>query len=182
MVFIFETKNISKETYVKIARRYVSIQFGFTTWQILMKSFDVYVVPVEDSDKYRTMYGLTKWDTNPNIPWGFTQPPNVVSNVEQKGRVFWFVNDTKNPFVVRQNAEKGLHEMAHAACWIIFGGERRTRLFDDPQARAGTTGATYVTLVHDVAYGFKELDTFWVRYGIIWLPIRGLSLYRHIPR
>lgn len=181
MTFIFKTKNINKSTYEKIARRYIWLQFGSETWEIFNKKFDVIVAPVEESDMYRQMYSLTTSATSPSIAWGFTQIPNIISNVEQKGRVFWFVNDTKNPFIIRSNAEKGCHEFAHAGTWIIFGNERRTRLFDDvSNAKAGSTGATYVTLVHDVAYGFKKMFTFWVRWGVMWIPIKGIALRDYV--
>lgn len=179
MSFIFETRNINKTNYLKIARRYMALQFGWDKWIEYNEKFDTYVVPVEASDKYRKMYGLTQWNTSNQIPWGFTQPPNIESNVEQKGRVFWFVNDTRNPFIIRQNAEKGLHEFAHAGCWLRYKKERRVRKFDDPQAKAGTKGPTYVTLVHDVAYGYRDLFTFWIRFGFMWLPIKGLDVRKH---
>lgn len=179
MSFIFETKNINRDNYIKIARRYFVLQFGWDQWLKYNEKFDTHVIPVQDSEKYRSMYGLTQWKTSNSIPWGFTQPPNKKSNVEQKGRVFWFVNDTRNPFIIRQNAEKGLHEFAHAGSYLKYKDERRVRQFDDPQAKAGTKGPTYVTLVHDVAYGFRSLFTFWIRFGFMWLPIKGLNMRKH---
>ena len=181
MAFIFSTKKINKDVYRKIFRRFFILQFGYEDWLVFNREFDVHIIPVEDSDEYRSMYGLTRWGTNPAIPWGFTQPPNVSSNRTQKGRVFWFVNDTRNPFIVRQNAEKGLHEALHAGCWIVFGTERMRRNYDDPQAKAGTEGAKYVIVPHDVAYGTKETLTFWIRYGLIWLPIKALSVRKYLP-
>ena len=127
MTFIFETKQIDRNTNEKIARRYVWLMFGSEVWKSMNENWDIHIIPVEQSDKYRQMYGLTKWDTNPSIPWGFTQPPNIVSNELQRGRIFWFVNDTSNPFIIRQNAEKGNHEFAHDGCYIVFGNKRRTR-------------------------------------------------------
>ena len=181
MAFIFSTSKINQKTYEKIFRRFFILQFGWEHWQIFQREFEVHIIPVEDSDKYRQMYGLTQWNTSNAIPWGFTQPPNVISNNTQKGRVFWFVNDTRNPFIVRQNAEKGLHEALHAGCWIVFGTERMRRKYDDPQAKAGTEGAKYVIIPHDVAYGTKETMTFWIRYGFIWLPIKALSVRNYLP-
>jgi hypothetical protein len=181
MTFIFSTKNIDKKTYEKIFRRFFVLEFGYEDWIVFNREFDVKIVPVEESEKYRGMYGLTQWNTSNSIPWGFTQPPNVSSNAHKKGNVFWFVNDTKNPFIVRQNAEKGLHEALHAGCWIVFGTERMRRVYDDPQAKAGTEAAKYVVIPHDVAYGTREKITFWIRYGLIWLPITALDVRKYLP-
>ena len=180
MTFIFETKQIDRSTYEKIARRYVWLMFGSEVWKSMNENWDIHIIPVEQSDKYRQMYSLTKWDTNPSIPWGFTQPPNIVSNELQRGRIFWFVNDTSNPFIIRQNAEKGNHEFAHGGCYIVFGNKRRTRKFSDPQASAGTEGPAYVTLVHDIAYGYRDLFKYWIRWKFTWIPISGLNVRKYL--
>lgn len=176
MPFIFETEHIDKNAYEKVLRRYISIQFGREVWHEILRDWEIYVIDVLDSDKYRKMYALTKWNTSISIPWGFTQPPTT----HQPGRIFWFVNDRANPFIIRQNAEKGCHEAAHAGTYIKLGTERRARKFDDPGARAGTMGPAYVTLVHDVAYGYKNLLTFWIRWKFMWLPLRGLNMSQYL--
>ena len=82
-----------------------------------------------------------------------------------------FVNDSKNPFILRSNIMPLAHELLHAVYQDGIGTHHITRKYDAPEGRAGTRGAAATVIVHDNWYGSKKTIKFWIRHMFIWLPI-----------
>ena len=121
------------------------------------------IIPLTDSTdiKYKSYFKHVEVKTGEGIPWGVTG----------KKIINMFVNDTRNPFILRSNIMPLAHELLHALYQDQVGTYHITRKYDAPEGKAGTRGAAQTVIVHDNWYGTKETTKFWIRYGMIWLPI-----------
>lgn len=169
MSIIWKTKKINIQDYYKIIQRYIILMTSYNLWQKIKSEWDIFIVPVEDSEKYRDFYKHVKLETSDRISWGVTMPPTTHS----KGQMFAFIIDSRNPFITRSNAVTINHENAHILAFLIAGTTRMTRRYDNPEGKAGTQGPAYVVLVHDIYYGSKEFFTYWISWALSWIPITG---------
>ena len=173
MPVIFETSNIDEVAYEKLIRRQIYINLGITEGRAFLDRWNIVVYPLEAATEFVQFFEHVEGETSAGIAWGISMPKTG----GRGGDIYNFVNDTKNPFILRSNFTKISHENGHALCWYKLGTSRCVRKFDEPGARAGSQGPCYVTKVHDQFYGAKKFRTYWVRYGLIWLPVRMLDIY-----
>jgi hypothetical protein len=165
----FETKNIDRVAYTKIIRNIIMFNgdngkhmSGLNAWHNFKDTWELNILPLKNIDeKYKSYFKHVEVKTNDGIPWGITG----------KKVVHVFVNDTKNPFILRSNVMPLAHELLHAIYQDAVGTFHITRKYDAPEGKAGTRGAAASVIVHDNWYGSKETMKFWIRYGVIWLPI-----------
>jgi len=173
MAIIFETSNINEKVYTKLIKRQLYINLGFKEARKLFNTWNIVIYPLEAAEHYKEFFAHVEGETNLGIAWGVTMPkPGSIG-----GDLFCFIRDTKNPFILRSNMTKVSHELAHMILYKKLGKTRAVREFDEPGAKAGSEAAAYVTLVHDQFYGRKKFRIYWVRYGLIWLPVRILDIY-----
>jgi len=175
-LLIFETEKINKDYYLRVIRRYLTLNLGFDGYHQFLLDWDIIIVPVELQELFEEFYKDLPLETSSGMAWGVTQPPTT----HQKGMVYCFVRDTSNMFIIRSNFVKIGHELAHAIGYTVWGTRRGIREFADPQARAGTEGPMYVTIVHDLYYGHQKFRTFWIRFGFAWVPVKMLAIWEVI--
>jgi hypothetical protein len=165
----FYTKKIDEKVYEKIIRRTIIFNgddgthlSGYKAWKQFESEWELNINPLSKvDDKYKSYFEHVEVKTNDGIPWGITG----------KKVIHMFVNDTKNPFILRSNVMPLAHELLHALYQDQVGTYHITRKYTAPEGRVGTRGAAASVIVHDNWYGSKETMKFWVRYGVIWLPI-----------
>jgi len=134
---------------------------GWRAWNDFQDNWELNIIPVTEQSSYSKFYDHLTVETSDGIAWGVTG----------KGVIYVFINDIKNPFVLRSNVMPIAHELLHAIYQDKVGTFHVTRKYDAPEGRAGTRGSAATVIVHDNWYGSKETTKFWVRYGVIWLPI-----------
>jgi len=165
----FQTKNIKKDVYEKIIRNVIMFNgnngrnmSGYHAWENFKDNWELNIMPLKNIDeKYKSYFDHLEVKTGEGIPWGITG----------KKVIHMFVNDSRNPFVLRSNVMPLAHELLHALYQDSVGTFHITRKFDAPEGKAGTKGAAQSVIVHDNWYGSKVTMKFWVRYGVIWLPV-----------
>lgn len=171
MPIIFETEKIDEKIYTKLITRQLRINLG-KDYKDFMKLWNIILYPLAAAEDFKQYFAHVEGETNLGIAWGITTP-----DTNKGGDIYCFINDTRNPFIVRSNFTKISHELGHALARRKFGNARSVRKYDDPGAKAGTVGDSYVTKVHDQFYGEKKFITYWVKYKFMWLPVKMLIIY-----
>jgi len=175
----WDTEKINIQNYYKIIRRYTWLIGGYRVWKKVEKDWDIYVISVQKSGKYRKFYKhLRNAKTSDKMGWGITMPPTTNS----KGKMLWFVIDSRNPFTIRQNATKGCHELAHIIVWVKLKNKRVKRLYKTPEGKKGSSGSAHTVIVHDVYYGSKEQFRFWISWAVGWIPITVLDIRKRLKK
>jgi hypothetical protein len=164
----FFTKNIDQKKYTDIINRIIMINAhdgtsnsGYKALEKFKKDWTLNIIPVTEQEDFKVFYNHLDIEVSDGIAWGVTG-----SKV-----IYMFINDVKNPFIIRQNIMPLAHELLHAIYQDNVGTYHITRKYDAPEGRAGTRGAAATVIVHDNWYGSKETIKIWIRWGMIWLPI-----------
>ena len=164
----FFTKNINEKTYRDIVCRTIMLnghdgrsKSSFEVWKNFEDNWELNIIPVTEQEEFKKYYGHLDVETSDGIAWGVTG-----SKV-----IYMFVNDSKNPFMLRSNVMPLAHELLHAVYQDRVGTFHITRKFDSPEGKAGTKGAAATVIVHDNWYGNKKTIKFWIRHSFMWLPI-----------
>lgn len=173
MPVIFETNKINEKMYEDLITRQLVVNLGKGIYDFLDK-WNIIIYPLEAAEDFKQYFAHIEGETNLGIAWGITTPD---TNKGEGGDIYCFINDTRNPFILRSNFIKISHELGHALARRKFGNQRSVRKYDDPGARAGTVGASYVTKVHDQFYGEKKFISYWVRWKFMWMPVKMLFIY-----
>lgn len=174
MPIIFETNKINQPIYENLIMRQLRVNLGKGYKEFISK-WNILIYPVEASaefSQFEHIFDNMESEVNLGIAWGIT-----IGAKEAGGDVYCFINDTNNPFILRSNFIKISHELGHALARNKFGSQRSVRKYDDPGAKAGTVGPSYVTKVHDQYYGEKKFLTYWVRWKFMWLPVSMLYIH-----
>jgi hypothetical protein len=168
MVTEYFTENIDKTAYDKIIRNIITFNgddgtdmSGWKAYRNFEDTWVLNIIPTSKQEDYVRYYNHLNIEASDGMAWGVTG----------KKVIYMFVVDTKNPFVLRSNVMPLAHELLHAIYQDAVGTSHITRKYNSPEGRAGTKGAMATVIVHDNWYGSKEKMKFWVRYGVIWLPI-----------
>jgi hypothetical protein len=169
MTTIYHTSKINEKAYDKIIHNTIVFNghdgthlSGLTAWAKFEAEWELHIIPLDNiDDKFKSYFKHINVKTNDGIPWGVTG----------KKTIHMFINDTRNPFILRSNVMPLAHELLHAVYQDAVGTYHITRKYDAPDGKAGTRGAAATVIVHDNWYGNKETLKFWIRYGMIWLPI-----------
>lgn len=172
MPIIFQTNNINEKAYEKLIHRQILLNLGHFEGRQFLQHWNIIIHPLEAATEFTQFFAHIEAETNLGIAWGVTMPDSNVG-----GDIHCFCNDTRNPMILRSNFVKISHEIAHGLLYKKLGSTRCTREYDNPEAPKGVKGPCYVTKVHDQYYGAKSFRTYWVRYGIIWLPVRLLNIW-----
>lgn len=178
MPIVFETENVKEDRYKTLIERQVYINLGIKEGKEFIKNWNIVIYPLEAGTEFANFFDHVEGETNLGISWGVTMPQVATDG----GDIFCFVNDRANMFLLRSNFTKISHEIAHGLMYALRGRGRCIRQYADPSARAGTEAACYVTLVHDQFYGRKKFRTYWIRYGLIWLPVQMLDIHDILGR
>jgi len=164
----FFTKNINEKTYTDIVQRTLMINghdgrsgSSYEVWKNFEENWELNIISVEDQDEFKSFYEHLNIETSDGIAWGVTGDHVI----------YVFVNDSKNPFMLRSNVMPLAHELLHALYQDRIGTFHITRKFDAPEGRAGTRGAAATVIVHDNWYGSKKTIKFWIRHSFMWLPV-----------
>jgi len=164
----FHTKNIDQKTYTKIIRNIIMFNgdngrssSGWNAWHNFKDTWELNIIPVSNQANYIEFTKHLNVETSSGMAWGVTG----------KKVIYMFVVDSKNPFTLRSNVMPLAHELLHALYQDHVGTFHITRKYNAPEGRAGGRGAAASVIVHDNWYGSKKTMKFWVRYGVIWLPI-----------
>ena len=166
----FYTKKIDETAYTKIIRNTIMFNSddgtpmsGYRAWKHFKDDWELNILPLKNStdDKYKSYFNHLEVKTGEGIPWGITG----------KKTIHVFVNDTKNPFVLRSNVMPLAHELLHALYQDQVGTHHIIRKYDAPEGKAGNSGAAASVIVHDNWYGTKETMKFWISWKFIWMPI-----------
>jgi hypothetical protein len=164
----FFTKNIDQKKYTDIINRIIMINAhdgtsnsGYKALEKFKKDWTLNIIPVTEQEDFKVFYNHLDIEVSDGIAWGVTG-----SKV-----IYMFINDIKNPFIIRQNIMPLAHELLHAIYQDSVGTYHITRKYNSPEGRAGTRGAAATVIVHDNWYGSKETIKIWIRWGMIWLPI-----------
>jgi hypothetical protein len=170
MTTIYHTKKINQKAYDQIIKNTIIFNghdgthlSGQVAWAKFDAEWTLEIIPLTDAidPKYSSYFKHVEVNTNTGIPWGITGKKTITV----------FVTDTRNPFILRQNVMPLAHELLHAVYQDNVGTYHITRKYNSPEGKAGTRGAAQTVIVHDNWYGSKETLKFWIRYGVIWLPI-----------
>jgi hypothetical protein len=172
MPITFRTYKIKKDRYKVLIERQIYVNLGVSKGKDFIKNWDILIHPLEDSEKYKQYYDHVEGETNIGIAWGVTMPSE-----DKHGKIICFINDKDNVFILRSNFTKISHELAHGILYALKGRSRCIRKYDEPGAKKGTEAACYVTQVHDQFYGKKQFRTYWIRYGLAWVPVQMLDVY-----
>lgn len=167
------TNNIKEDVYTKLIERQIYINLGVEEGKKFLEAWDIVMHPLEAAEEFTHFFDHIELETNLGIAWGITMPDPDNS----KGVIHNFIRDTRNPMFVRSNMTKISHENGHALMFKKLGTTRCTREYWNPEAPKGVKGPCYVTKVHDQFYGAKKFRTYWVRYGIMWLPVKMLDIF-----
>jgi hypothetical protein len=162
----FFTKNIDEKKYRDIIQRIVMINGddgngGYQAWKNFEETWELNIIPVTEQQDFKKYYEHLNVETSDGIAWGVTGVKVI----------YMFVNDVKNPFIIRQNVMPLGHELLHAIYQDAVGTFHITRKYDAPEGRATTRGAAATVIVHDNWYGSKDTIKVWIRWGLIWIPI-----------
>ena len=164
----FFTKNIDTDRYTDIVCRTIMINgsngkhlSGYYAWENFKDNWELNIIPVTEQEGFKRFYEHLNVETSDGIAWGVTG----------KKVIYMFVNDVKNPFIIRQNIMPLGHELLHAIYQDAVGTFHITRVYDSPEGKANTRAAAATVIVHDNWYGSKETIKVWIRWGMIWLPI-----------
>jgi hypothetical protein len=149
----FQTKNIKRDVYEKIIRNTIMFNgddgthlSGYRAWENFKDTWELKIIPLKGiDDKYKSYFDHLEVKTGEGIPWGITG----------KKIIHMFVNDSRNPFVLRSNIMPLAHELLHAVYQEGVGTYHITRKYDAPEGKAGTKGAAQTVIVHDNWYGSK---------------------------
>ena len=134
---------------------------GYNYWKKFKKEWNLHIIPVEKQEDFKRFYGHLRVETSDGIAWGVTG----------KKVIYMFINDTVNPFIIRQNTMPLVHELLHAIYQDNVGTWHISRKYDAPEGRKGTMGSAATVIVHDNWYGSRETMRFWINWGLTWLPI-----------
>ena len=177
MTFVWLTKNINIQTYYKVIKRCIMLNgdddtahSGYKTWQEFKERWTIYVVPLEKAEEYKKFYEHLKLEGSGGMAWGITG----------KDVLYWFITDSRNPFIFRQNVGPGFHESLHAMYQQVVGTQHVSYIRDEPpeKTRKGQTGPAATVIVHDNWYGFKTsikmwfLHSMWVPTNMPYIPIK----------
>jgi len=173
MTIIFETENINENIYSELIIRQLGINISNKDRDFLIK-WNIIIYPLEAAEEFKQFFAHVERETNLGIIWGMTIPD---TNKDEGGDIYCFINDTRNPFTIRSNFIKISHGLCHALARRKFGNKRSVKKYDDPGAKAGTVGASYVIKVHDKFYGEKKFISYWVRWKFIWIPVKILLIH-----
>lgn len=166
MTIEWKTKNINIQVYYKTIRRCIILNgddgtplSGQRAWARFKERWTIIVAPLEEADKYKDMYAHLKIEGSGAMAWGITG----------KDVLWWFVTDSNNPFIFRENIPPGFHEMLHALYQQEVGTAHVTRQYDVPDGKRGTKGPAATVIVHDVWYGSKIRIKMWFMHSM-WVP------------
>ena len=161
MTIEWHTKNINIQNYYKIIRRTIILNSDYKTWQKIKNEWRIKVIPTDRLDEFRHFFNHLNVEVSEGIAWGITGQKEM----------YLFVNDSRNPFIIRSNTMPISHEILHAVYQENVGTFHITRQYTSPEGRKGTSGAAATVIVHDNWYGSKDTIKIWIRWGFIWLPI-----------
>ena len=123
MTITFFTKNIDKKTYTDIIERTIMLnghdgnhKSSYEALERFRKDWQLNIIPVTDQEDFKAFYNHLDIEVSDGIAWGVTG-----SKV-----IFMFVNDSKNPFILRQNIMPLAHELLHA---IYSSAENHERIY-----------------------------------------------------
>lgn len=163
MTIEWHTKNINIQNYYKIIRRTIIFNSDYAYWQKFKKEWIVHVIPTDRFHEFQSFFGHIKnIEVSDGIAWGITGMKEM----------YLFVNDTRNPFIIRSNAMPMSHELLHAIYQDNVGTFHIRRRYNSPEGIIGTRGAAATVIVHDNWYGSKNTFQFWISWALAWLPIR----------
>jgi len=164
----FFTKNINHKTYTDIIERTIMFnghdgghKSSYEALERFRKDWTLNIIPVTSQEDFKAFYNHLDIEVSDGIAWGVTGYKVI----------YMFVNDSKNPFMLRSNIMPLAHELLHAIYQDAVGTFHITRKYNSPEGRAGTRGAAATVIVHDNWYGSKKTIKFWIRWNMIWLPI-----------
>ena len=165
MPIIFKTEKISIHRYYDVLRRCVMLNSGYRAWKRLKDKFTIYVIPLSKAEEYKSFYEHLKIEGAGGMAWGITG----------KNVLYWFVSDSRNPFIFRQNMGPGFHEILHALLQNEVGTSHVTYLtrgnpYGAPNMK-GKSGAFATVAVHDEWYVMKTKIRVWFRNGF-WIPAK----------
>jgi len=168
MTIEWHTKNINIQNYYKIIKRTIILNgddgthlSGYNAWKKFKKEWTLHIIPVTEQKDFKRFYDHLIVETSDGIAWGVTG----------KNVIYMFINDNRNPFIIRQNIMPLSHELLHALYQFSVGTSHITRIYDSPEGRATTRGAAATVIVHDNWYGRKQTLRIWISWGLGWLPI-----------
>jgi len=161
MAIEWHTSNINIQNYYKIIRRTIILNSNYKYWQYFKTHWDVHILPVDRAGEFYKYWEHLDVETSTGIAWGVTG----------KHEMYLFINDTRNPFIIRSNAMPMSHELLHAIYQDEVGTGHITRKYDSPEGKKYTQGAAATVIVHDNWYGRQKTLRFWIAWGLGWLPI-----------
>lgn len=173
MPIFFETDSIKEDRYRVLIERQIYINLGYERGEEFLQKWNIIIYPLEAGEEFADFFEHVEGETNLGIAWGVTTPKSQ----EEGGDIYCFVNDRSNMFLIRSNFTKISHELAHGILYALKGRGRCVRRYDEPSASAGSSGACYVTQVHDQFYGKKLFRKYWIRYNFAWLPVSMLDIH-----
>lgn len=172
MPIIFETNNIQEDRYKVLIERQTYVNLGIDRGRQFIREWNIVLYPLEASVDFAHYFDHVEGETNLGIAWGFTAPKEG-----KGGDIYCFIEDKSDVFRIRSNFTKISHELGHGILYALKSRSRCIRKYDDPGAKAGTEAPCYVTQVHDQFYGTKKFRKYWIRYGVIWLPVSMLDIH-----
>ena len=159
------TEKISIHRYYDVLQRCVMLNSSYAAWKRLKDKFTIYVIPLDKADEYKKFYEHLKLEGAGGMAWGITG----------KNVLYWFVTDSRNPFIFRQNMGPGFHEVLHALYQNEVGTSHVTyRTRGNPIGAPnmfGKKGPAATVIVHDNWYGSKKKIIVWFHNGG-WIPMR----------
>jgi len=163
MSIIWHTKKINVQNYYKIIRRTVIFNSSHAYWNQFKKDWTVHVFPADDIDKYKHFFAhIPNINVSRNMAWGITGQKEM----------FLFINDSRNPFIIRSNTMPIGHELLHAIYQDNVGTFHIKRHYDAPDGNAGSRAPAATVIVHDNWYGTNVTLTYWISWGLGWIPLK----------
>ena len=168
MPIIWKTKNINIQKYYNIIRNTIMLNSdsgdgynSYQTWLKFKKECKLTILPADKIEENRRYFAHLNVETSTGIAWGVTG----------KDEITMFINDSRNPFIIRSNAMPLAHELLHWIYQKAVGTSHIRRKYDAPEGKAGGMGPMSTVIVHDNYYGTKKTLKFWISWGLGWIPI-----------
>ena len=96
----FFTEKIDEKKYRDIIQRIIMINghdgtnnSGYKAWKNFEENWELNIIPVTEQEDFKVYYEHLNVETSDGIAWGVTG----------KKVIYMFINDIKNPFIIRQN-------------------------------------------------------------------------------
>ena len=107
----FYTKNIDTNRYTDIVCRTIMLNgsngkhlSGYYAWENFKDNWELNIIPTTKQEEFKKFYEHLDIETSDGIAWGVTG----------KKVIYMFVNDSKNPFILRSNIMPLAHELLHS--------------------------------------------------------------------